>query len=598
MALEIFKLVGSIFVDNEKANESIQKTDEKAQSLGETFLNGVSTVGEWAIGLTSAAVAVGGAMFGMAEKSAESLDEIQKGAQQLGMSYEAYQKLAYACDLSGTSIDKLSIGMKNITNTISDVAKGNDKARASYDALGISLTNANGEYKDAETVMQESLLALAEMTDETERNALANDIFGKSYQDLLPLINSGAEGINQMMQEAEDLGIVMSDDAVEAGAQFQDTLTKLQESFESLGTNLGAEFFPIIEEVINFIIEQMPAIRGLIESLAPIMMAFLEGLLPPLMDLAQTLLPVIVELINQILPVLVEVASAVLPVITETLAILGPFMAELIQALLPLISDILEPLLPLLEPITALLQPILDLLMLFIQPLLTLLDTVLPPLIEIFSAFIGVLAEDLGICIEAAVIFINETLIPAFQGAWDKIVEVKDGVLEAWENIKQGIGDAIDGAKSKVEEGFKAIVEAVKAPVNTIIGFINTLIEGINSIQVEIPDWVPGDFGGQTLGFNIPTIPLLAKGGQIDGDGSAIVGEAGAELIDLPRGAKVTPLNRGAGEGGSIEEKMAEMVSLLQELVETMPDAVAEGVSQLNLKWNDRELGRLVKQYE
>lgn len=593
MALEIFKLVGSIMVDNEKANESIQKTDDKAQGLGTTLTNGVATAGKWAVGLTTAAVGVGTAMVGMASKSAESLDTIQKESQKLGMSYEAYQKLSYAAELSGTSVDKLSVGMKNITNDLAENGEKLDESAEKYEALGVSIYDAEGNVKDAETVMQESLLALADMTDETERNALANDIFGKSYQDMLPLLNSGAEGINAMMQEAESLGIVMSDDAVNAGAEFQDTMTRLKSSAQSLMVGLGSELMPIIEEVVNVIISNMPTIKQTIEQLMPIATTFLTQLLPPLMDLAQQLLPVIVDLFNQVAPILAEIASAVLPVLVSLIQTIAPFVVQLMDALMPLVTDVLSALLPLLEPLVELLQPILDLLMALLEPIIQLLDIILPPLIEILVAFIAVLSEDLGVCIEAAKIFIQDTLIPAFQKAWDKVLEVKDGIKEAWENIKTSIGDTVDSIKNKVGDTFEALVDLVKKPINTIIDYLNKFIQGVNKIKIDLPTWAQDISGMTSFGFNIPEIPKLAKGGDISGTGSAIVGEAGAELIDLPAGARVTPLTSNGG-GGSVEDKMNLMCELLEELIEIMPSAVAEGVSGLGWTWNERELGRFV----
>ena len=93
MAFELFKLYGSILVDNEKAMNSIQKTDDKAKSLGNRLAGGIKTAGKWGLALGAAGAAAGGAMLGVAKKSADATDRIDKMSQKLGMSREEIQEL-------------------------------------------------------------------------------------------------------------------------------------------------------------------------------------------------------------------------------------------------------------------------------------------------------------------------------------------------------------------------------------------------------------------------------------------------------------------------------------------------------------------------
>lgn len=105
-----------------------------------------------------------------------------------------------------------------------------------------------------------------------------------------------------------------------------------------------------------------------------------------------------------------------------------------------------------------------------------------------------------------------------FQGVIDFIGNVFAGNWEAaWTNIKDIFGNV-----------FGMIVNLAKAPINGVVSAINTVINGINSISITIPDWVPL-VGGNTLGFSIPTIPMLATGGFTDG--VSIAGEAGTEAV-------------------------------------------------------------------
>lgn len=143
---------------------------------------------------------------------------------------------------------------------------------------------------------------------------------------------------------------------------------------------------------------------------------------------------------------------------------------------------------------------------------------------------------------------------------WDSIKAVFDGIIDFirgvftgdWERAWTGVQEIFKGI-------FTALVAIAKAPLNGIIGLINMVIDainwminGLNSIHFDVPDWVPV-LGGKSLGFNIPTIgkiAYLAKGGILS-SGSAIVGEAGPELLTMAGGrAHVMPLNGDAGRGG------------------------------------------------
>lgn len=87
---------------------------------------------------------------------------------------------------------------------------------------------------------------------------------------------------------------------------------------------------------------------------------------------------------------------------------------------------------------------------------------------------------------------------------------------------------------------FDSLVALCKTPINAVIGIINGAIKGINSLNVSIPDWVPG-VGGKSFGVNLPTIPMLYKGTDNWQGGTAIIHDRGGEIVDLPKGTRVYP---------------------------------------------------------
>lgn len=302
--MDIFKLVGSIYVDTAKANESISKTSKEAETLGGKLSNGITTAAKWAVGVGAAAATVGGSLLATANKASESMDKVQKGAQKLGMSYESYQELDYMLNRNGASIDDLSIGFKNISNDLADFANGTTKASETYDALGVSLKNADGSMRNSEEVLMDTLSALSDMEDITQRNALANDIFGRSYMSLLPTLNSGSAGIKELTDKAHELGLVMSDEAVDSGAQFGDMMADVKDSFNNVITVIGTQLFPIIEELLSWVLDNMPQIQAFLQDF----FAILGDLLSHLMTVIEAVAPVVEAVwTNLVQPILYNV---------------------------------------------------------------------------------------------------------------------------------------------------------------------------------------------------------------------------------------------------------------------------------------------------
>jgi hypothetical protein len=139
----------------------------------------------------------------------------------------------------------------------------------------------------------------------------------------------------------------------------------------------------------------------------------------------------------------------------------------------------------------------------------------------------------------------------AFNWVWNSIISpVIDAISGAISGVGDTVGDVFGGIGSFIGSAFQGALDVVRGPINGIIGLVNSAIRGINQLKVTIPDWVP-IVGGQTWGLDIPTIPMLAKGGVITGSGSVLVGEKGPEILNLGRGASVVPLDRASTDRGS-----------------------------------------------
>lgn len=530
MALEIFKLVGSIFVDNEKANESISKTDGKAQGVGETLLNGIGTAAKWGAAITSGAAAAGASLVAFAGNAASTCDTIDKMSQKIGISKEAYQELDYILGQNGIDVNILQTGMKTMVTQMQTTADGTSKTATAFEKLGIAVIDTNGQLKSQEDVFFETITALQGMENITERNALANKLFGKSATELAPLLNGGAESMEELRARAHDLGLVLSDETVTAGVVLGDTMDDVKKSFGSIVTKLGSSLMPVVQKVADYIIANLPKIQNLFAQMEPVITALFNELLPPLMDLAEQLFPTIMQLIMSLMPIVTEIIQSVLPVIVELLNMILPPVVEIVNALLPPLLGLLRPILDLLSPLIQLLQPILDLVVSILDPISTLITGLLTPLITIVTKVInfalvplknhfGFLADILSGTVKAAIDFI--------MSRFNTVKDILGGVIDFVKNVFtgnwKGAWDNIVGIFKSIWNG---IVDTFKIPINWVIDGINAFLRGLN--KIKIPDWVPL-VGGK--GFNIGEIPRLEEGAILERGQTGFLEGNGAEAV-------------------------------------------------------------------
>lgn len=507
----IFSLYGSIFIDNEKANQAIDNTTKKgkdseksfASSLG-SIVSSAAKVGTAIVGATTAVVSGVSAMAMSVADSAGALDDTAK---KVGTTAEEYQKWAYAAKLGGMESATLEKAMIKQQKAFADAKEGSKTMCEAYERLGINI-NEIGSSGDA---FNEVMAALADMEDETTRNALANDIFGKSYAELAPLLAEGSDGINKLKQEAVDLGGVMSNDAVAAGAEFGDVIDRLKTGFTGMFNSLIGQLFPVLQQFVQLILDNLPAIQELIGTLAPILINLLSSLLPPLMDLVSAIFPILIDLINQLLPFITQVIESILPVIVDLINMLLPPLLQIIQLILPLLLSLIQPLLPLLQPILQLLQPFIDVLMALLTPLIQLLNMILPPIINLLTTIINAILPPL----QGALNITASILTNTFGRAFSALTPIIEGLKKYLGGIINFITGIFTGNWKKAWQGVKDIFSGIistitgifKAPINFIIDGINTFIKGLN--KIKIPDWVPG-VGGK--GLNISLIKKLRVG--------------------------------------------------------------------------------------
>lgn len=506
--MELFRLFGSILVNSDEADKSMQKTDSKAAIVASTLGKGISTAAKWGTAIVGGATAAVGGMMKMAESSAATADNIDKMSQKLGLSRTAFQELDFILSQSGTSIDSFQGGMKSLLANMDKVSEGNKTASENFKILGVEVQNADGSLKNQEQVLYETIEAFQEMEDSAEKTRLAQEMFGKSGSELMPLLNGAAGSMEEMKKQAHDLGLVMSDELIDSGVNLTDSLDQTKRAFSAIITTLGASLMPIVTQVSDYIQQSLPKIQDMIKKLEPILNNVFEKLIPPLMDLAEALFPVLMDLIIDLIPPLTQIVSALLPVIIDLVSAIAPILTPILQLLSPLIALVVQ----LIEPISELIQKVLPNLITMITSVIT---RAINPLKAAFTVLGQIITDVLSNAFNT-VLNVFENIKGVFNGLIDFIKGVFTG---NWKMAFQGLVEIIKNI-------FGGIVEVVKFPINHMISIINGFISGIN--KIEIPDWVP-IVGGK--GINISPIPLLEKGGVLEKGQTGFLEGNGAEAV-------------------------------------------------------------------
>jgi len=260
--MEIFKLFGSIFVDNQDANKKLDDTDKKAGGVAEKLGKGIQTAAKWGTAIVGGASAAVGGLLAVTNKTAEYADEIDKLSERTGINREELQRWKYAAAQSGADIGKLEVGIKTLSGYMDDAMNGSKKATDAFAALGISVDDLRN--KSQEEIFEEVMKSLGDMEQGATRNAIGADLLGRSYTELLPLLNAGSDGMQELKDRADELGIVMSEEAVKANVTFGDTLQDIKESFGGVVRSLTNSFLPMMQQFADFIVSNMPMIHEML----------------------------------------------------------------------------------------------------------------------------------------------------------------------------------------------------------------------------------------------------------------------------------------------------------------------------------------------
>lgn len=521
MALEIFRLVGSVFVDTDEADKSLKKTDKNAEGFGTKLLSAGKAAGKFAAGVVGAAGAAGAALIAVAENTREYRTEqgkLQAAYDASGFSADAarstYEALNGVLGDSGQAVEAANHLAKLATNE-EDLAKWTDICTGVYATFGDSLpieglTEAANETAKTGALTggladalnwagvneEEFQASLDACNTEQERQALItetlNGLYSEAsdkYKELNADVIAANEAQDKMNQAMASVGAVVEPFITKGKELIAEVLMKLIPVLEWLGSTA----LPWVSNAISWVVQWF---EGLIGKLGESGITF-ESVMTWIRNAFQGAMDFIMGIWNSI-------GQPVWNFIKQNVSL----VAGLFQKHLPAIKEFVRQAFTDIQQIWEKnLKPALTAVGNFIQNVLApafkwVFEKIIAPVVE--AAFSGI--RDLW----------NKTLKPVFTGIIDFIKNVFTGNFSgAFKNLVQVI--------KGIWEGLKTVV---KTPINGVINIINGFIKGIN--KLKIPDWVPG-VGGK--GINIPLIPQLAEGGILERGQVGFLEGNGAEAV-------------------------------------------------------------------
>lgn len=238
---EIRDMASSLGLDVSPAVENFAKMfDGVNKSVG----NAIVVVG-----------AVGGVLTSFSKGLAETSDNILTMSSVTGIATDDLQKLEYASKFVDVEVTTMTDSIAKMTRNMSNARDGSSDASEAFQKLGIRITDAHGQLRDANDVFLDAIDRLGKVKNETERDAAAMEIFGRSAKELNPLIEAGSGKLKELGDEAENLGFILNDEQLKQGGELQDALDKLSSATDNLKNKLGVVLAPVLTWIVDTLAE-------------------------------------------------------------------------------------------------------------------------------------------------------------------------------------------------------------------------------------------------------------------------------------------------------------------------------------------------------
>ena len=251
-----------------KFSAALQKVSTAAKTISEKTKEAAQKTRVLSTAAAGALTAIGGVAY----KAAKNADELNTLAKQTGFTTEELQKMQYASD-------RIDVSMDTITSAAARLTKQLGTNESKITDLGVSTRDANGDFRSTSDIFYDTIQALSEVENETERDTLAMDIFGKSANELAGIIDDGGEALRDFGKEAEDVGAIMDQETLDSLNEVNDEIDRLKAKGAARIAQAGAKALKALTPVIDKVAGAIEKVLDFIGQLTPQQIGIIAGIL-------------------------------------------------------------------------------------------------------------------------------------------------------------------------------------------------------------------------------------------------------------------------------------------------------------------------------
>ena len=510
----------------ESAARSFNATAEKISVSAGKMADKFGTMAQKTRGLSLAATGLITGLAGMAVKAASDADELTTLAKQTGLTTDEIQKMKYAAEGVDVDTDTIIGGMKKMKKSL-------EKNKDTFKKMGVEVKTWNGQYRDTSDIFFDTVQALSQIPNETERDIVAMELFGKSADELAGIIDDGGAALRALGKEAENLGVIIPEEELEKASEINDNIEKLKAQGSATLMELGGQ-------IAEMILPYLPQIQE-----------WIEGILQKIREIDPETIKIVAAIagITAVLSPVLSVLSGIASIVSA-IAKIAPGVASAVSSAISGISSFLT------ADIGA-----------------TLAAGGTSAGIMFASALVAAVTSflagaELGKKLGAYLFPDDKELYESYSGIEgtcnmikDLVIALKDLFVMSWEDgvkrykiilqiAEAAFGVLMENLAAKWLIGWNSMkntfISTAYSMLSTFMSILNEIANGINRVSNGL------NFlsGGR---INLGTIKPMAEGGILT-SGSAIVGEAGPEFVQVSSGeAMVQPLTGHSDLAGLLE---------------------------------------------
>lgn len=298
--------------------KDLEKAYKKSSPALEAVAAKTGQMAEATKGVSKAAGVAATGLITMAVAAGKAADDLATDANVTGFTVEELQKLKYAAD-------RVDVSYETMTGSITKLTKQMSSGNKAFDTLGVSIKNADGSMRNATDVWYDAIEALGKVQNETERDVLSMELFGKSAMEMAGIVDDGGASLKALGEEAEATGMIMSGDAVKDTLAFNDSIDKLKatamQAFSKAGATLATTLVPMLEKLVEWVSKALEWFANLDGTTKKIILTVLGlvAALSPVLSLIST--------IATVLPTLSTMFSALAGPVGIVIAAVGALVA-------------------------------------------------------------------------------------------------------------------------------------------------------------------------------------------------------------------------------------------------------------------------------